>query len=59
MDLGYCEIELKKDYNISLNNSFYILQIISEEEGMKIPKLEYEVYYPLYNNIIKDIIKQP
>ena len=50
MDLGQCGIELKSKYNISLNDSLYILQIISEEEGMKIPKLEYEVYYPLYNS---------
>ena len=25
------------------------MQIITEEEGMKIPKVEYEVYYPLNN----------
>ena len=25
------------------------IYLISEEEGMKIPKIEYEVYYPLYN----------
>ena len=30
------------------------MQIISEEEGMKIPKIEYEVYYPLTaNNLTK------
>ena len=52
MDLGHCEIELKKDYNISSNDSLYIFQIISEEEGMKIPKLGYEVYYPLYNDTL-------
>ena len=28
----------------------YILQIVSKEEGMKIPKLDYEIYYPLNNN---------
>ena len=28
------------------------MQIIAEEEGMKIPKLEYEVYYPLNNSNI-------
>ena len=44
MNLGQCENILKKDYNISKNNSLYILQIISEEEGMKIPKIEYEIY---------------
>ena len=50
MNLGQCENILKNDYNISNNNSLYILQIISEEEGMKIPKVEYEVYYPLNGN---------
>ena len=49
MDLGECENILKSYYNISKTNSLYILQIISEE-GMKIPKVEYEVYYPLYNS---------
>ena len=50
MNLGQCENLLKNDYNISDNDSLYILQIISEENGMKIPKIEYEVYYPLYNS---------
>ena len=49
MDLGQCEDIFKREYNISTNNSLYILQIISDEEGMKIPKIEYEIYYPLYN----------
>ena len=53
MDLGQCENILKDEYNISNNNSLYLLQIISEESGMKIPKMEYKVYYPLYtkNNL--------
>ena len=46
MNLDQCENLLKSDYNISNNDSLYILQIISEEEGMKIPKIEYEIYYP-------------
>ena len=50
MNLGQCENLLKNDYNISDNDSLYILQIISEENGMKIPKIEYEIYYPLYNS---------
>ena len=49
MNLGECENILKREYNISNNASLYILQIISEEMGMKIPKMEYEIYYPLYN----------
>ena len=50
MDLGECENILKKRYNLSCNDSLYILQVIVEEEGMKIPKVEYEVYYPFYNS---------
>ena len=50
MDLGQCEDALKYIYNISKNSSLYILQIISKEKGMKIPKIEYEIYYPLNNN---------
>ena len=50
IDLGQCETKLKKNYSISDNDPLYILEIICEEEGMKIPKIEYEVYYPLYDN---------
>ena len=35
INLGKCENILKDIYNISKNDSLYILQIISEEEGMK------------------------
>ena len=45
MDLGQCETIFKREYHIPDDDPLYILQIISEEEGMKIPKLEYEVYY--------------
>ena len=53
MNLGECENRLKNAYNISNNESLYILQIISKEEGMKIPKTEYEIYYPFNNNLTK------
>ena len=51
INLGKCENILKDIYNISKNDSLYMLQIISEEEKMKIPKIEYEVYYISNNNI--------
>ena len=54
INLGECEYKLKRVYNISINSSLYILKIEIKEEGMKIPKIEYEVYYPLYN---KGLIK--
>ena len=50
IDLRKCENIIKNEYNISVNDSLYILQIISQVEGMKIPKINYEVYYPFYNN---------
>ena len=51
IELGKCEYILKNEYNISINDPLYRLQIISEEDkGMKIPKIEYEIYYPFYNN---------
>ena len=54
INLGKCEYNLKNEYNISYNDSLYILKIEIYKEGMKIPKIEYEVYYPLYNqNLIK------
>ena len=52
--LGECENSLKNSYNISFNNSLYIIKLDVVEEGMKIPKIEYEVYYPLFDeNLIK------
>ena len=57
LDLGQCENILKTKYNISKNESLYILQIIYKERGMKIPKVEYEIYYPLYNNSKMNLTK--
>ena len=50
IDLKECEYILKDFYNISYNSPLYILKYIFEEKGMKIPKVEYEIYYPLYSN---------
>ena len=45
IDLGICEFILKDAYNISYEKPLYILILDIEEKGMKIPKVEYEVYY--------------
>ena len=50
IDLSECENKLKGEFNISKNNSLYILKIDVKQEKIKIPKIEYELYYPLYNN---------
>ena len=47
INLGDCELKLKEKYNIPEEKSLYILKIEVFIEGMKIPKFEYEVYYPL------------
>ena len=47
IDLGKCETKLKEHYNISENESLYILKIDIKQEGYKIPKIQYEIYYPL------------
>ena len=53
IDLGECEYKLKGKYNISINDSLYIIKLEIYLDGMKIPKIEYEVYYPLNNNFTK------
>ena len=35
MNLGHCENTLKDKYNISINDSLYIIQYIAREEGIK------------------------
>ena len=47
IDLGECETKLKEYYKIPLDKSLYILKLDVNQEGMKIPKIEYEVYYNL------------
>ena len=47
IDLGECEKRIKNKYNISDNASLYILKMDVKQDGYKIPKIQYEVYYPL------------
>ena len=55
IDLKECEYILKNVYDIPYNDSLFILEYIFEEKGMKIPKIEYEVYYPLYYQNLKKL----
>ena len=50
IDLYDCETSLRETYNISDNTTIYMRMIEVKEEGMKIPKVEYEIYYPFYNS---------
>ena len=50
IDLGECEILLKNQYNISMNDSLYILKIDILVDNIQ--KLEYEVYYNFSSNYL-------
>ena len=52
-NLGKCEDKLKSDNNITINDSaLYIFKVEIKEQGMKIPIVLYEIYYPLFNETI-------
>ena len=54
INLGDCENELKEAYNISYNETLYIKKIDVTEEGMMIPKIEFDIYYKLNGiNLVK------
>ena len=47
IDLGECEYLLRKEYNISDEKKLYIKKIDVVQEGLQIPKVEYDVYSKL------------
>ena len=49
--LGECEDRLIEHYNISPNETLYLLRIDVEQIGMQIPLLEYEILYPINGSI--------
>ena len=54
IDLGECEILLRNFYNLSNKEILYIKKLDIIQEGMKIPKIEYEVYSKLRRkNLVK------
>ena len=47
VNFGSCEESLKNYYGIPLEENLYLLRIEAKIKGMKIPKIEYEIYYPI------------
>ena len=47
IDLGECEKSLRQSYNLSDNETLYIKMLEIYQEGMKIPKIEYDIYSKL------------
>ena len=50
IDLRNCEYKLKDAYNISYNKTLFVVALEITQEGMKIPIIEYEVYYKTDEN---------
>ena len=44
LDLGYCETLLREHYNLSNDTILYMKKIDITQNGMKIPKIEFDVY---------------
>ena len=53
IDLGECEKMLRKANNLSDTDILYMKKIDVVQEGMKIPKIEYDVYYKSEKNLKK------
>ena len=55
LDLGECETLLRNHYNISNNKFLYMKKMEVKQEGMKIPKIEYSVYYKSKENKLEKL----
>ena len=53
INLGECEFELRKFYNLSNNETLYIKKIDVKQEGMKIPKIEYDIYCKFFGSYLR------
>ena len=47
VNLGECENILRKEYNISENEEIIMIKVDSYQEGMKIPKIIFNVYHKI------------
>jgi len=46
IDLLECETSLRSHYNLSDNDTLFIKKVEVIQDKMKIPKIEYDIYYP-------------
>jgi hypothetical protein len=47
IELGECEDILKENYKIPKDEDLYIYKVDIKEKDSKVPKIEYEVFYPI------------
>ena len=57
VDLGECEILLRKFYGISENEKIFMKKIDVIQEGMKIPKIEFEIYAKINGSNLEKLNK--
>ena len=50
IDLGECEIEIRQFYNLSNEEVIYIKMVEVIQEGMRIPKIEFDLYSKAYED---------
>ena len=55
IDLGECEKSLRQAYNLSSDEIIYLKIIEKKQEGMRIPKIEYDIYSKLSGDNLKVI----
>ena len=55
IDLGECEKLLRNYYNISDNETLYMKKVDIIQEGVKTPKIEYDVYCKLKGNKLEKL----
>ena len=55
IDLSECEELLKEHYNISKNESLFMLRIDIEQVGMAVPTFEYELLFPIDSPNLKKL----
>ena len=55
IDLGQCETLIRSKYNLTDNNTIYIKKVEVAQEGMLIPKIEYEIYSKLSGNKLEKL----
>ena len=53
VDLGECENSLRQSYNLLDNETVYIKMLEIYQEGMRIPKVEYDIYAKLNGSLEK------
>jgi len=53
INMGKCENILREEYHLANESNLYILKVEEIINGIKSPKVEYEIYYPISENKLK------